>query len=61
MVEEKTVSQVDVLALSVLALSSRFDGRLIAALKAYQLFLSVLALSSRFDGLQVSPAMQQGV
>ena len=36
--------------LSVLALSSRFDGRFIRYFRTYRDSLSVLALSSRFDG-----------
>ena len=36
--------------LSVLALSSRFDGPVSARLVSARLLLSVLALSSRFDG-----------
>ena len=39
------------LSLSVLALSSRFDGQLAAARRRNRRHLSVLALSSRFDGL----------
>ena len=38
--------------LSVLALSSRFDGRGCCAMLRRRLCLSVLALSSRFDGLK---------
>ena len=41
--------------LSVLALSSRFDGRSQAANGPCRRELSVLALSSRFDGLDDSP------
>ena len=37
--------------LSVLALSSRFDGHVFSYLRQSQDCLSVLALSSRFDGL----------
>ena len=37
--------------LSVLALSSRFDGPFSTSTKPGRLQLSVLALSSRFDGL----------
>ena len=37
-------------ALSVLALSSRFDGLVIVTDEDAAIFLSVLALSSRFDG-----------
>ena len=37
--------------LSVLALSSRFDGLKVLDLNNNELTLSVLALSSRFDGL----------
>ena len=40
--------------LSVLALSSRFDGRLAAWRHLRRLRLSVLALSSRFDGRRTS-------
>ena len=36
--------------LSVLALSSRFDGRIVQFSHAQKTQLSVLALSSRFDG-----------
>ena len=44
------------LQLSVLALSSRFDGRPPLATTAVQVSgLSVLALSSRFDGLLLLP------
>ncbi len=35
---------------SVLALSSRFDGHLIVRFCQSSVFVSVLALSSRFDG-----------
>ena len=42
---------VDRQTLSVLALSSRFDGRILHPRRRHQLTLSVLALSSRFDGL----------
>ena len=40
-------------ALSVLALSSRFDGLVIVTDEDAAIFLSVLALSSRFDGLRL--------
>ena len=43
------------ISLSVLALSSRFDGRLFFLLSPRTLKLSVLALSSRFDGRRKSP------
>ena len=43
--------------LSVLALSSRFDGRLTSQAVKHSAILSVLALSSRFDGLIVSCAV----
>ena len=43
--------QPSTLALSVLALSSRFDGQPAAAAACPCQTLSVLALSSRFDGL----------
>ena len=36
--------------LSVLALSSRFDGRFVRSMLVFVPDLSVLALSSRFDG-----------
>ena len=36
--------------LSVLALSSRFDGRILSGSQMKRESLSVLALSSRFDG-----------
>ena len=42
-------------ALSVLALSSRFDGLRTILLRGADGTLSVLALSSRFDGRRVVP------
>ena len=41
--------------LSVLALSSRFDGRIGLRTLSMCFSLSVLALSSRFDGLATPP------
>ena len=45
--------------LSVLALSSRFDGRLAAGVDTKIEPLSVLALSSRFDGLLLGREIAQ--
>ena len=50
MVAEVAVSSTRRPFLSVLALSSRFDGRESQRIQAHILELSVLALSSRFDG-----------
>ena len=46
------------MVLSVLALSSRFDGHLPSSQPLSTLALSVLALSSRFDGLLKRLAVQ---
>ena len=50
MVQIRWRTQTDDRLLSVLALSSRFDGRYFQGCSSPQSTLSVLALSSRFDG-----------
>ena len=50
MVDWTVIIGLDSQKLSVLALSSRFDGLLLALSRYRRGILSVLALSSRFDG-----------
>ena len=55
MVEKVMPNWWGVILLSVLALSSRFDGRNGRTIYAGRFSLSVLALSSRFDGHTALP------
>ena len=51
--------QEDVVQLSVLALSSRFDGRFQKSIISAVGKLSVLALSSRFDGQRAAQCLHR--
>ena len=50
-----------IVALSVLALSSRFDGRVAESVSHHHISLSVLALSSRFDGRSCSMSFSKSL
>ena len=50
MVWSKDSTYIEPFGLSVLALSSRFDGHEDGLIQLFDKLLSVLALSSRFDG-----------
>ena len=55
MVKRWPMKMLSFICLSVLALSSRFDGLSCYVMARLQFFLSVLALSSRFDGQGLLP------